>query len=75
MRVLKTGAMTYKALLKLIAEALQEEIDPELVEKEYARAKNVVAAINKSGLIIVPGDVVYDEIRENLRKKDLTCVK
>lgn len=67
--------MKYKQLLKLIVEALKEDIDPELVEKERERAKNVVKAMNKNGLIVVTGDEMYDEVRENLRKKDLTCVK
>ena len=67
--------MNYKELLNLIVEALQEDIDPELVEKEHERAKNVVKAINASGLIIVPDIDAWYEIKENLRKKDLTCVK
>lgn len=67
--------MKYKQLLKLIVEALKEDIDPELVNKDHERAKNIVKAMNDNGLIIVTGNEMYDEVRENLRKKDLTCVK
>lgn len=67
--------MKYKDVLKLIVEALEQDIDPELVNKDHERAKNIVRAMNDSGLIVVTGDMMYDEVRENLRKKDLTCVK
>lgn len=67
--------MKYKQLLKLIVEAMEQEVDPELVNKDHERAKNIVRAMNKNGLIVVTGDMMYDEVRENLRKKDLTCVK